>query len=198
MKTNSSCTEKTVACALTTALLIAMASASIVSAANFSKTCNPMKINFIKRFITIAAAAILTLACAAGGTFAELKDNNNGTITDTATGLVWLKDANCFGKRDWRWTMSSVSNLSSGGCGLTDKSTAGQWRLPTKVELIARAANKAGFTNIQTDYYWSDSTYSFGAFFGAYAAWIVRMSDGNASNGRESNFYYVWPVRAGQ
>ncbi|MDK9717630.1 MAG: CVNH domain-containing protein [Trichlorobacter sp.] len=40
MKTNSSYIEKTVACALTTALLIAMAGASNVSAANFSKTCN--------------------------------------------------------------------------------------------------------------------------------------------------------------
>lgn len=157
-----------------------------------------MKTNLIKRLITITAALTITLAIGPGGAHAELKDNNNGTVTDTATGLVWLKDANCFGKRDWRWTMFSVSNLSSGGCGLTDKSATGQWRLPTKVELIARAANKTGFTNVQTDYYWSDTTHTFGAFFGAYAAWIVRMSDGNASNGNEHNNYYIWPVRAGQ
>lgn len=40
MKKNRSYAKKAVACALTTALLIAMASASDVSAANFSKTCN--------------------------------------------------------------------------------------------------------------------------------------------------------------
>lgn len=28
-------------------------------------------------------------------------DNGNGTVTDNLTGLIWLKDANCFGKRFW-------------------------------------------------------------------------------------------------
>lgn len=28
-------------------------------------------------------------------------DNSNGTITDMLTGLIWLKDASCFGLKDW-------------------------------------------------------------------------------------------------
>ena len=28
-------------------------------------------------------------------------DNLDGTITDNLTGLIWLKDANCFGYRNW-------------------------------------------------------------------------------------------------
>ncbi len=27
----------------------------------------------------------------------RFKDNNNGTVTDNLTGLIWLKNANCFG-----------------------------------------------------------------------------------------------------
>jgi hypothetical protein len=28
-------------------------------------------------------------------------DNGDGTITDNLTGLIWLKNANCFGLRNW-------------------------------------------------------------------------------------------------
>ena len=28
-------------------------------------------------------------------------DNGDGTITDNLTGLMWLKDANCFGSQTW-------------------------------------------------------------------------------------------------
>ena len=28
-------------------------------------------------------------------------DNGDGTVTDNLTGLIWLKDANCFGQKTW-------------------------------------------------------------------------------------------------
>ena len=28
-------------------------------------------------------------------------DNTNGTVTDNLTGLIWLKNANCFGEKSW-------------------------------------------------------------------------------------------------
>ena len=28
-------------------------------------------------------------------------DNNNGTVTDKLTGLIWMKNANAFGVRTW-------------------------------------------------------------------------------------------------
>src|SRR3990172_5700801 len=28
-------------------------------------------------------------------------DNGDGTVTDNLTGLIWLKNANCFGTRNW-------------------------------------------------------------------------------------------------
>ena len=62
-------------------------------------------------------------------------DNIDGTVTDTTTGLVWLKDADCFGFVEHQPAMDQVAALSNGQCGLDDGSTAGQWRLPTKAEL---------------------------------------------------------------
>jgi len=44
-------------------------------------------------------------------------------------GLVWLKNANCFVEVSWYDSLNSKTpGLASGQCGLTDKSTAGQWR----------------------------------------------------------------------
>ncbi len=145
-------------------------------------------------FAGFAAAVALTLACAAGGAYAELIDNNNGTITDTSTRLVWLKNANCFGKQDWQTAMNSAAGLSSGACGLSDQSTAGQWRLPKKEELQARAASRAGFSNIQSSYYWSSSTYAYNTYY----AWFAGMYNSLVDYGSKSYYYNVWPVRAGR
>ncbi|MDM8560652.1 hypothetical protein [Candidatus Parabeggiatoa sp. HSG14] len=48
-----------------------------------------------------------------------------------------MKNANCFGKKDWATALSNVANLSSGSCGLTDGSKAGDWRLSNVGELQA-------------------------------------------------------------
>jgi hypothetical protein len=69
-------------------------------------------------------------------------DCGNGTVTDTVTGLVWLKDSTCLGVADWALASSRAAELSDGACGLTDGSAPGQWRLPTLTEwqaTIARA-----------------------------------------------------------
>ena len=56
---------------------------------------------------------------------------NNGTVTDTVTGLVWLRQADCFNQRDYAAANNAAALLASGQCGLTDNSVAGDWRLPT-------------------------------------------------------------------
>lgn len=65
-------------------------------------------------------------------------DNNNGTVTDTVTGLVWLKEANCI-QSDWATAVSAVNKLASGQCGLTDASAAGSWRMPNRNEMQSLA-----------------------------------------------------------
>jgi hypothetical protein len=71
----------------------------------------------------------------------------NGTVTDG--NLVWLQNANCFGAQNWNQAMSSAASLKSGSCGLNDGSMVGQWRLPTKDELMKRQRNQSGFNNVQ-------------------------------------------------
>jgi hypothetical protein len=67
-------------------------------------------------------------------------DCGNGTVTDTVTGLVWLKQAECLGRVDWATGASLAASLADGACGLTDGSRPGQWRLPTLSEWQATMA----------------------------------------------------------
>ena len=62
-------------------------------------------------------------------------DNNDGTVTDKLTGLVWLKDASCIGKKGWPDALAASNSLASGLCGLSDNSKAGEWRMPNINEL---------------------------------------------------------------
>jgi hypothetical protein len=63
-------------------------------------------------------------------------DNGDGTLADTVTGLTWLKQADCI-QQSWSSALSSINNLASGACGLTDGSSAGQWRLPNRAEMLS-------------------------------------------------------------
>ena len=62
-------------------------------------------------------------------------DNGNGTVTDNLTGLIWLKNANCFGTETWTEALEDCDSLTAGYCGLTDGSSVGDWRLPNRFEL---------------------------------------------------------------
>ena len=62
-------------------------------------------------------------------------DNGNGTVTDTLTGLIWLKNANPFGFRTWDQALTDCNSLASGSYGLADDSRPGQWRLPNIKEI---------------------------------------------------------------
>src|SRR5438552_2730915 len=83
-------------------------------------------------------------------------DCGNGTVTDTVTGLVWLRDAACLGAADWATANTTAATLAHGDCGLSDGSRAGDWRLPTQSEwadTIARAfalncRNAAGYPSL--------------------------------------------------
>jgi hypothetical protein len=131
-------------------------------------------------------------------------DNLDGTITDNQTGLIWLKDANCFGQRTWNNAISDCNGLADGSCGLTDGSTAGDWRLANMVELLSlidRAMvlpalpSGAPFTNVMLDQPYSSSTTHAG---GTLNAWGLVVADGTISFGSKSaSPNYVWPLRGG-
>jgi uncharacterized protein DUF1566 len=58
----------------------------------------------------------------------------NGTVTDTVTGMIWLQDAGCLGPLNWAEANQAAAVLQNGQCGLTDRSKAGDWRLPSNAE----------------------------------------------------------------
>ena len=62
-------------------------------------------------------------------------DNGDGTVTDALTGIVWLKNANCYGSLSFDNAMMYTGLIRNGWCELSDGSEAGDWRLPTIEEL---------------------------------------------------------------
>lgn len=141
-------------------------------------------------------------------------DNLNGTVTDHLTGLIWLKNAQCQSASHWDAALSSANQLASGACGLTDGSSAGQWRMPNINELeslvdvsSANPAVQSGapFSNIGlTSAYWSSTTYSAAPA----NAMAIRFTDGRWINGiagtvvsfdnnKASANNFLWAVKSG-
>jgi hypothetical protein len=92
--------------------------------------------------VTVGAAAAGQTTTASGGCWVNgqrYADCGNGTIANSMTGLIWLKDAACaaLGVPDFAAANAAVSGLHNGRCGLSDGSAAGDWRLPTRVEWLA-------------------------------------------------------------
>jgi uncharacterized repeat protein (TIGR02543 family) len=137
------------------------------------------------------------------------EDNGDGTISDCRTGLIWLKDANCFGAQDWPTAVTSANNLNNSQCSLNDGSVAGDWRLPNSKELQSLVERQNVYpslpadhpfgSTVQSDGYWSSST-----FVNSNYAWVVGLDTGYLDaaslniNGNKGDIHYVWPVRAGQ
>jgi hypothetical protein len=136
-------------------------------------------------------------------------DNQNGTVTDHVTGLIWLKNAGCFNPTGWDGALTDANTLSSGECGLSDGSAAGQWRLPNLSEIeslvdvsTSNPALTAGnpFTNVSTGIYWTSTAIWGGAFAPVTFAWALRLGDGSyiddeASNVVATSNNAVWAVK---
>jgi hypothetical protein len=137
----------------------------------------------------------------------------HGVVTDNLTGLIWLTNANCTddiggvtfssAKLDWQEGLDFAAALANGSCGLTDSSSTGDWRLPNVRELQSlidygqsspALPSVHPFTTVQSDYYWSSSTYRDGTAFG----WRVYLHDGYVYFGNKTSVRYVWPIRGGQ
>jgi hypothetical protein len=137
-------------------------------------------------------------------------DNNNGTITDMLTGLVWMNDSTCIGEGgqfDWTNALGFANSVASGVCnGLNDGSVAGAWRLPNNIELASLLTNYTGqphswltaqgFTNVMPNFYWTSTTIPIDSGL----AWLADLTNGtiNQFDGFKSDGHYVWLVRGGQ
>jgi hypothetical protein len=131
-------------------------------------------------------------------------DNGDGTVKDNLTGLIWLKNANCFGFRNWTDALTDANTLSDGTCGLADGSADGAWRLPNIKELqslidfgIVNPALPTGhpFSGADSISYWSSTTQVDAPIF----AWLVDFYNGFTFGfEKDDDVAYVWPVRSGQ
>ena len=128
-------------------------------------------------------------------TNSSFTDNGDGTVTDKLTGLIWLKTADCDGKKMWAEAISYCKELEDGDCGLSDGSSPGDWRLPY-VEELHRLQNLLGsghpFINMRSDLYWSGTKYEGDTYY----ACSMIMCHGAVFRGiKADGCYYVWPVR---
>ena len=125
-------------------------------------------------------------------------DNNDGTVIDTLTALIWQKDSSCHGAKTWQGALDACNDLSAtSGCGLSDGSTAGQWRLPNVNELHSLGPVwplAAPFVGNLASHYWSSTTYAFDVN----SAWVVYFYVGFVYYYVKSYGYYVRCVRGGQ
>jgi hypothetical protein len=150
-------------------------------------------------------------------------DNNNGTVTDNLTGLIWLKNASCdiffpgdtagSNWRLWAAALTAANSLASGSCGLSDGSTAGDWRLPNVREFQTlihygffdpAVPNTAGtgkwssgdpFINVLGVDYWTSTVF---AQVLSNQAFRVELYVGRVVNDNKGSAYNIWPVRGGQ
>ena len=136
-------------------------------------------------------------------------DNGNGTVKDNLTGLIWLKDGDCMGTREWSDALTQVINLNAGTDFSCDSYTAGthnDWRLPNVRELYSLIdssqptvapwiALPSGhpFTGVQSYVYWSSTSYAYDTSY----AWLVILNNGYVGSANKTTTYYVWPVRGG-
>ncbi|GBD99605.1 regulator of chromosome condensation (RCC1) repeat protein [bacterium BMS3Abin07] len=128
-------------------------------------------------------------------------DNGDGTVTDSDTGLVWLKDADIRKLPiTWEGAKLYIREMNYGkrpNFGYTD------WRMPAINELQslvdrtkfypALPVNNP-FVDIQNHFYWSSST---GRDIIDYV-WILDMSSGEMTIDYMSacSYKFLWPVRS--
>jgi len=125
-------------------------------------------------------------------------DNGDGTTTDNKTGLMWVKDGNSAGCNNgssltWEAALNFCEGLTYAGYS--------DWRLPNRRELMSivdygtsvPAINTAYFSNTQSSWYWTSTTYVPSTD----TAWYVDFSNGGVYNFNKTDNYYVRCVRAG-
>lgn len=120
----------------------------------------------------------------------SLTDNQNGTVSDAVTGLMWQQG---FGPSTYTWAQAASYCTGLSLAGHAD------WRLPTYVELFSLddfsrsdpSINPTLFPNTPTDSFWSSTplTGSPGE------AWVVTLYYGGSDGNSTSNANDVRCVR---
>jgi len=124
--------------------------------------------------------------------FGHLVINNDGTITDTFTGLMWQVEIS--EKKYWKDGLKYCDDLIFADYD--------DWRLPSRDELRSivdynkyyPAIYEDVFSGVMSDFYWSSTTHA--DYTGR--AWGVDFRNGDGHGYSKSSAYYVRAVRSGQ
>lgn len=126
-------------------------------------------------------------------------------MIDNLTGLMWSKNGNLFGGKNWNEALPAVVAMNNSGsaphynlCGHKD------WHLPTVNELSslvnysqaspAAWLNNQEFNSIQSSVYWSSTSDASDTN----NAWYVNFRGGDVDVVSKDRDRYVWPVRGGK
>ena len=135
------------------------------------------------------------------GAARDYTDNQDGTVTDNVTGLIWAADgskAGCYngGERNWTQAITWAEGLTFAGYS--------DWRLPNSIEIMTLMLNDATqsapyinqtyFPSTVSGYYWSSTSdpRSTGRALGA------RFSYGYLNDASKTYTGYVRAVRGGE
>ena len=171
-----------------------------------------LKTILVLAMITVFVAVGLLLPVLSSAGEKRFTDLGNGTVRDNKTGLIWLKNANCFRWKNFKKATELIDELRSGQCGLSDGSIAGDWRLPSVWEwedlFVKKYRNPAlsntegtgkckpgdPFDNVKNLYYWTGSSFPdpTGRLDNAYCVYLYY---GVVHNKERALGLYVWPVR---
>ena len=134
-------------------------------------------------------------------------DNGDGTVRDNTSGLIWLKDAGCVWGGAFGDAWLGTDSLRSGWCGLSDGSSEGDWRMPTREEWKhfvcpqyndPAMCNAVGtgpwtegdpFIDVRSEFYWTTESQ------GPFNQWAIDLLTGNEISIDSYAHARAWPVR---
>ena len=153
----------------------------------------------LRQFVLVVLFAATASAPAVAKTYA---DNGDGTVTDSSTGLIWMRcsmgqvwgDGTCAGVAS-SYTWAQTANLTASFAAKSD------WRLPNIAELStladpsrsSPAIDTSAFPNTPSSTYWSASGFAGTSV----SAWFLNFSFGNANAASTAQPYLVRLVRTG-
>jgi len=152
-------------------------------------------------------------------------DNGDNTVTDTQSGLIWLKNANCIGTQyplfakdctsgegpvNWEQAQAFVAGLNNKQFPECDANHT-DWRLPNVQEmqsLVHYGFSKPAMSNAAGNGPWQEKDAFSNVKSNSYwtstpdsantdLAWRLRMDRGLLFTEQKSYPFYVWPVRGG-
>ena len=165
-----------------------------------SNSLNAWSLNFMDGSLnnSFNKSTSLYTRCVTGSSIQtkSFKDNQDGTITDNSTNLIWQKcsagqnnDTNCSGT-------ATTSNWSNSLTYCNSLNLAGKnWKLPNINELKSiidyeKSTSPSSFANFFPNTpaasFWTSSSNSSGT-----AAWFINLSNGSQNNTTKSNLFHL-------